>query len=374
MEKRSVQIVDNSKVTPGGEFGVLGRHLDKRGINYTPYSSVGSLPHAAWRDFRLDYNSFREALTAVNSANYTGNISPGLGPYSRGAEGVVIADEEMNYALRIPAPTWREQGEKLSQWQERQLQKSQKNWFLSQILSDVPGVVNVHQVGRLTQVDPATGERTAADLPVEIMDYVPFAFDISDLINKSKQDKYGYLVSLAETIVQMHERGVIHGDLKPDNIRIGDDGLPVLIDLGEAFCLDVNGSEWTGRANPWYVSMAEVYGSSNFDSRRFDIYSLLVIGYQLLAGVAHPRNVYMRGMRDERGLDIRVNLDQWLASLPTTSGVKFDADKCPGLSELTEAEIDFFEEAMSPVYGAQYWGDANKVAEKLAQLAAGSAS
>lgn len=39
---------------------------------------------------------------------------------------------------------------------------------------------------------------------------------------------------LATALAYLHERGVVHGDIKPSNILIADDGRPVISDFGIA--------------------------------------------------------------------------------------------------------------------------------------------
>ena len=41
-------------------------------------------------------------------------------------------------------------------------------------------------------------------------------------------------VSLADALAYLHGRGIVHGDVSPGNVRLGADGIPVLLDVGGA--------------------------------------------------------------------------------------------------------------------------------------------
>ena len=95
------------------------------------------------------------------------------------------------------------------------------------------------------------------------------------------------LAAVAEALAYAHAQGVVHRDVKPDNIMIDRaSGRPLMTDFGIARATQGNSRlTVTGVAigTPAYMSPEQALGERELDGRS-DIYSLGIIGYQLLAG------------------------------------------------------------------------------------------
>src|SRR3712207_3156267 len=95
------------------------------------------------------------------------------------------------------------------------------------------------------------------------------------------------LCEIADALAYAHARGVIHRDIKPDNILLdGETGRAIVTDFGIARAVEAGTRlTVTGIAvgTPTYMSPEQAVGEREIDGRS-DIYSLGVVAYQMLTG------------------------------------------------------------------------------------------
>ena len=107
----------------------------------------------------------------------------------------------------------------------------------------------------------------------------------------------------AEALSALHRKGFIHGDVKPDNIRLVDVGKAILLDLGFTHRLGENASFFEkgyilGTVN--YLA-PELCGPKPMDDPRADVYSLGVTLFEMLTGqLPYPTGSPQETMRRHR--------------------------------------------------------------------------
>jgi hypothetical protein len=117
----------------------------------------------------------------------------------------------------------------------------------------------------------------------------------------------GILMQVCNAVHFAHSRGVVHRDLKPDNVMIGEFGEVYVMDWGLAVCMEDDG---TGRfplakmatdlaGTPQYMAPEMLGGSVSQITPRTDIYLLGAILFHIIAGRAPHRGRDMAEMIKE---------------------------------------------------------------------------
>jgi serine/threonine protein kinase/Flp pilus assembly protein TadD len=119
------------------------------------------------------------------------------------------------------------------------------------------------------------------------MEFVP-GEDLKKFIRKTGQLGAGRTVSIAkqvcEGLAEAHHFGVVHRDLKPQNIMVDEDGNARIMDFGIARSIKAKGITGAGVmiGTPEYMSPEQVEGKEV--DQRSDIYSLGVILFEMVTG------------------------------------------------------------------------------------------
>ncbi len=124
-------------------------------------------------------------------------------------------------------------------------------------------------------------------MPFITMEYVP-GDDLKSLLKKTGQLTIKKAISITkqvcEGLAEAHRHGVVHRDLKPQNIMIDKEGSARIMDFGIARSMKMKGITEAGTVygTPEYMSPEQVEGKEV--DQRSDIYSLGVIMFAMVTG------------------------------------------------------------------------------------------
>jgi serine/threonine-protein kinase len=142
-----------------------------------------------------------------------------------------------------------------------------------------PNIVDVHAAGE------------AGALLYFVMEYVP-GESLRDRMDRDHRvdgpEALTILRDLARALAYAHERGIVHRDVKPDNILLDrESGCSMLTDFGVARAFSGTDERLTRTGfvlgSPRYMSPEQAAGDREVDGRS-DVYSLALVGYEMFAG------------------------------------------------------------------------------------------
>jgi serine/threonine-protein kinase len=158
-----------------------------------------------------------------------------------------------------------------------------------------------HTMGDATRLEdrrivPILGAGDSGGLPYYVMPFVDGESLRSRLARGplAVSDAVSILRDVALALQYAHERGVVHGDIGPDHVRLtGDSAVVTDFGVANAIAIATSRAALTTLTNnglagntPAYMAPEQALGDVNAD-HRVDIYAWGVMAYELLAG-RHP--------------------------------------------------------------------------------------
>ncbi|MBN1211852.1 MAG: protein kinase [candidate division Zixibacteria bacterium] len=149
-------------------------------------------------------------------------------------------------------------------------------------------------------MDTARDEESGRDLNYIVMEYIK-GESLTDYLQKKSLNTSGVLriaEKIASGLAAAHKLKIVHRDIKPDNIRVNEEGDPKILDFGLAKPIDLLGSaedkDTTDTISKELTQEGKIIGTVNYMSpeqargeavdTRSDIFAYGIVLYRMLTG------------------------------------------------------------------------------------------
>ncbi|MBB5481013.1 serine/threonine-protein kinase [Micromonospora parathelypteridis] len=143
-----------------------------------------------------------------------------------------------------------------------------------------PGVAQVYDYGEVSR----SGEPDLAYIVMECVQGQPLSERIAEVGRLDVAETMSIAAQTARALQAAHDAGVVHRDVKPNNLIIEPDGHVVLVDFGVAVTQEAASLTATNQVVGTALYMAPEQVSKNETSPAIDIYALGAVVYHCLAG------------------------------------------------------------------------------------------
>lgn len=199
-----------------------------------------------------------------------------------------------------------------------------------------PNIVQVHDFG---------SQDDAYYMVMEFIDGLDLKKSMqSGRLGKSIAVAVDIVIKLADALAYAHSRGVIHRDVKPENVMLTADGTPILMDFGIARLL--TGTRLTqtgsGMGTPAYMAPEQATGAESVGPPA-DIYALTIVLFELLTGQVPfsadtPIAVMMKAISDPLPMPrhLRADLSEELQSVVLKGSAKRPEDRYQNAADMRD--------------------------------------
>lgn len=170
-----------------------------------------------------------------------------------------------------------------------------------------PGIATIYEAGTIQ-----TGAGPRPYFAMELVDGLPLG---EWAAGRSLREKLELFCEVCEAVQHAHAKGVVHRDLKPQNILVTEGGEPKVLDFGiaKAAGSEGGGSAVATRTGEFmgtvpYMSPEQIEGDTREVDTRSDVYALGVVLFELLSGeLPHPgsEKSWVQAIRDRHQREAR---------------------------------------------------------------------
>jgi len=136
-----------------------------------------------------------------------------------------------------------------------------------------PNIVSIYDVSRSPETDY---------IVMELIEGVTLKIYMKTKGVLGHKESVHFATQIAKALSHAHSKGIVHRDIKPQNIMIAMDGAVKVADFGIAHLENANAPEENAVGSVHYISPEQAKGQT-VDARS-DIYSLGVVMYEMLTG------------------------------------------------------------------------------------------
>jgi tRNA A-37 threonylcarbamoyl transferase component Bud32 len=208
------------------------------------------------------------------------NLPKAIGRYQvirllgSGAMGSVVLAEDPRIKRKVAIKLMKLESVRTEADQHEYLARFQREAEVSGLLNH-PGIVAIYDVGEIEGQGPFLA-----------MEFVP-GRPLDGIIRQGPvptlKEKMRIAVELAEALDHAHAKGIVHRDVKPGNVMVGEDGHPKLMDFGIAKREDASLTQTgTFLGTPSYASPEQI--KEGVVDNRSDIFSFGVLVFELMSG------------------------------------------------------------------------------------------
>ena len=177
-------------------------------------------------------------------------------------------------------------------WSDAVMQKSGVEKGFDSFLKEARKMAKLRSIPSVVGVNSVFIQNETAYI---VMDFIEGETLLKKLQREGPMD-YGTCISLMTPIMQalaeVHKHGIIHRDISPDNIMVQNDGRLILLDLGAAKDLDIQGKDGNMQSSQMVAkqgfSPMEQYGRDGKIGPWTDVYAMAATIYYCCTGVLPP--------------------------------------------------------------------------------------
>ena len=180
-------------------------------------------------------------------------------------------------------------------WSDAVMQKSGVEKGFDSFLKEARKMAKLRSIPSVVGVNSVFIQNETAYI---VMDFIEGETLLKKLQREGPMD-YGTCVSLMTPIMQalseVHKHGIIHRDISPDNIMVQNDGRLILLDLGAAKDLDIQGRDGNVQSSQMVAkqgfSPIEQYQRNASIGPWTDVYAMAATIYYCCTGILPPTAV-----------------------------------------------------------------------------------